>query len=62
MQLSPVVTSVPGLTTSKSVTWFIRSSTILDHLDVRASPLPRAPARDPDWKQVDLGFEGFDAA
>jgi Putative transposase len=35
---------------------------ILDHLGVRASPLPRAPARDPDWEQVDLGFEGFEAA
>jgi len=30
---------------------------ILEHLGVRASPLPRAPARDPDWEQVDLGFE-----
>jgi len=29
---------------------------ILDHLGVRASPLPRAPARDPDWEQIDLGF------
>ena len=35
---------------------------ILGHLGVRASPLPRAPAREPDWEQVDLGFEGFDAA
>ena len=35
---------------------------ILDHLCVRASPLPRAPARDPDWEQVDLGYEGFEAA
>ena len=35
---------------------------ILDPLGVRASPLPRAPARDPDWKQVDLGYEGFEAA
>jgi hypothetical protein len=35
---------------------------ILDHLGVRASPLPRAPARDPDWEQVDLGYEGFEAA
>jgi hypothetical protein len=35
---------------------------ILDHLGVRSSPLPRAPARDPDWEQVDLGFEGFEAA
>jgi len=34
--------------------------TILEHLGVRASPLPRAPGRDPDWEQV--GFEGFDAA
>jgi len=34
----------------------------LDPLGVRASPLPRAPARDPDWKQVDLGYEGFEAA
>jgi Putative transposase len=30
---------------------------ILEHLDVRSSPLPRAPARDPDWEQMDLGFE-----
>jgi hypothetical protein len=30
---------------------------ILDHLGVRAAPLPRAPARDPDWEQVDLGFD-----
>jgi hypothetical protein len=30
---------------------------ILKHLGVRASPMPRAPARDPDWKQTDLGFE-----
>jgi hypothetical protein len=35
---------------------------ILEHLGVRASPLPRAPARDPGWEQVDLGFEGFEAA
>ena len=35
---------------------------ILEHLGVRASPLPRAPARDPDGEQVDLGFEGFEAA
>jgi len=31
--------------------------TILEHLGVRASPLPRAPARDPDAEQTDLGFE-----
>jgi hypothetical protein len=30
---------------------------ILEHLGVRASPLPRAPARDPDWEQTDLGFD-----
>jgi hypothetical protein len=30
---------------------------MLDHLGVRASPLPRAPARDPDWEQVDLGLD-----
>jgi hypothetical protein len=30
---------------------------ILEHLGVRASPLPRAPARDPDWGQGDLGFD-----
>jgi hypothetical protein len=30
---------------------------ILAHLAVRASPLPRAPARDPDGEQTDLGFE-----
>jgi len=35
---------------------------MLVSLGVRASPLPRAPARDPDWKQVDLGYEGFEAA
>jgi hypothetical protein len=35
---------------------------ILEHLGVRASPLPRAPARDPDWEQTDLGFDGFEAA
>ena len=35
---------------------------ILEHLGVRASPLPRAPARDPDWEQVDLGYDGLDAA
>jgi hypothetical protein len=35
---------------------------ILEHLGVRASPLPRAPARDPDGEQSDLGFEGGDAA
>jgi hypothetical protein len=29
---------------------------ILDNLGVRASPLPRAPARSPEWEQVDLGF------
>jgi len=31
---------------------------ILDHLKVRSSPLPRAPARDPTWEQTELGFEG----
>ncbi|WP_437987902.1 transposase [Sorangium sp. So ce117] len=30
---------------------------ILEHLGVRADPLPRAPARDPTWEQVDLGFD-----
>ena len=35
---------------------------MLDPLGVRASPLPHAPARDPDWKQVDLGYEGFEGA
>ena len=30
---------------------------ILEHLGVRASPLPQAPARDPDWEQVDMGFD-----
>jgi hypothetical protein len=29
---------------------------ILEPLGVRASPLPRAPARDPDWEQVNLGL------
>lgn len=37
-------------------------SKIREHLGVRATPLPRAPARDPDWEQVDLGFDGLDAA
>jgi dihydrodipicolinate synthase/N-acetylneuraminate lyase len=35
---------------------------ILDRLGVRASPRPRAPAREPDWEQVDLGYDGFEAA
>jgi len=30
---------------------------ILEHLGVRADPLPRAPARDPEWDQVDLPFD-----
>ncbi|MFS8068979.1 MAG: hypothetical protein ACMG6S_21670 [Byssovorax sp.] len=30
---------------------------ILNHLGVRSAPLPRAPARDPTWEQVDLGFD-----
>jgi hypothetical protein len=30
---------------------------ILEHLDVRATPRPRAPARDPEWEQTELGFE-----
>lgn len=30
---------------------------LLAHLGVRASPLPHAPARDPDGEQTDLGFE-----
>jgi hypothetical protein len=30
---------------------------ILEPLGVRASPLPRAPARAPEWDQVSLGFE-----
>ena len=30
---------------------------ILHHLGVRAAPLPRAPARDPTWEQVDLDFD-----
>ena len=34
---------------------------ILQHLGVRSSPLPRAPARDPDGEQMDLGFDA-DAA
>ena len=34
---------------------------ILDHLGVRSTPLPHAPARDPDWEQRALGFDA-DAA
>jgi hypothetical protein len=30
---------------------------ILEHLGVRASPLPRAPPRDPNADQADFGFE-----
>jgi len=30
---------------------------ILDHLGVRSTPLPRAPARDPTWEQQTLGYE-----
>jgi hypothetical protein len=30
---------------------------ILQHLGVRSEPLAAAPARDPTWEQVDLGFE-----
>jgi hypothetical protein len=30
---------------------------ILEPLCVRASPLPRAPPRDPEWDQVSEGFE-----
>jgi hypothetical protein len=30
---------------------------LLEPLGVRASPLPCAPARDPDWEQGSLGFE-----
>jgi hypothetical protein len=30
---------------------------ILEPLGVRADPLARAPARDPTWEQVDLGFD-----
>lgn len=30
---------------------------ILEHLGVRASPLPPAPAREPDREQAGLGFE-----
>jgi hypothetical protein len=30
---------------------------ILEHLRMRADPLPRAPARDPTWEQADLGFD-----
>jgi hypothetical protein len=29
---------------------------ILVHLGVRSTPLPRAPARDPDWEQTALGL------
>jgi hypothetical protein len=31
---------------------------LLEQVGVQASPLPCAPARDPDWEQVSLGFEG----
>jgi hypothetical protein len=34
---------------------------ILEHLGVRAAPLPRAPARDPEWEQASFGFDA-DAA
>jgi hypothetical protein len=35
---------------------------ILEHLGVRADPLPRAPARDPTWEQEPLGCDaGSDA-
>jgi hypothetical protein len=35
---------------------------ILEHLRLRADPLPRAPARDPTWEQQDLSFAaGVDA-
>ena len=30
---------------------------ILDHLRVRSTPLPRAPARDPTWEQTELGLD-----
>ena len=30
---------------------------LLAHLHVRSTPLPRAPARDPTWQQVSLGFD-----
>ncbi|AUX41808.1 uncharacterized protein SOCE26_032330 [Sorangium cellulosum] len=30
---------------------------ILEHLGLRAEPLTAAPARDPTWEQVDLGFD-----
>jgi hypothetical protein len=29
---------------------------ILEHLHLRSTPLPRAPARDPTWEQTELGF------
>ena len=35
---------------------------ILDPLGLRASPLPRAPGRDPDGEQTDLGYHGVEAA
>ena len=35
---------------------------ILVYLGVRAAPLPRAPARDPDGEQVDLPFDEAEAA
>jgi hypothetical protein len=36
-------------------------SKILDHLQVRSTPLPRAPARDPTWVQESFEYE-HDAA
>jgi hypothetical protein len=30
---------------------------ILEHLGLRAEPLTAAPARDPTWEQLDLGFD-----
>ncbi|KYF90769.1 hypothetical protein BE20_16645 [Sorangium cellulosum] len=30
---------------------------ILDHLQVRSTPLPRAPPRDPTWVQESFAYE-----
>ena len=46
----------PGWTVTPEVAPPHTVRRILDHLGVRADPLPRAPARDPTWEQEELGF------